>query len=84
MTWLHPPTHVLRTRSLPPTENGDSFKLPSPDSAHVEIIRVGTFNEEWGGVSRERIREAMAKILVPHVEVTPSFVLRNGDKPPGE
>lgn len=38
-------------------ENGDSFKLTNSDSAHCEIIRVGTFNEAWGGASRERIRE---------------------------
>jgi len=63
-------------------ENGDSFKLPNPDSAHCEIIRVGTFNEAWGGVSRERIREVMSTILIPHIAVTPSFVLRNKDTPP--
>eukprot|EP01052_Picozoa_sp_SAG31_P009083 SAG31_NODE_470_length_15239_cov_19.376288_2_plen_191_part_00 len=63
-------------------ESGASFKLPNPDSAHCEILRVGTFNEEWGGVPLERIREAMSKIMIPHIGLTPSFVLRNGDTPP--
>lgn len=63
-------------------ENGDSYKLTNPDSAHCEVLRMGTFNEEWGGVSRERIREVMASIMIPHIAVTPSFVLRNGDTPP--
>jgi len=63
-------------------ENGDSYKLPNPDSAHCEVVRLGTFNEAWGGVSRARIREVMGSIMVPHIAVTPSFVLRNGDEPP--
>ena len=63
-------------------ENGDSYKLANPDSAHCEIIRLGNFNEAWGGVSRERIREVMGSIMIPHIAVTPSFVLKNGDKPP--
>jgi hypothetical protein len=63
-------------------ESGASYKLANPDSAHCEILRVGTFNEEWGGVSIERIREAMSKIMIPHIAVTPSFVLKNADTPP--
>eukprot|EP01036_Dinobryon_divergens_P008165 gene8165-10911_t len=65
-------------------ENGDSCKLCNPDSAHCEILRVGTFNESWGGVSIERIVEAMhsGRILIPHISIVPSFVLANGDKPP--
>ena len=26
-----------------------SYKLAAKDSAHVEIIRLGTFRKEWGG-----------------------------------
>jgi len=63
-------------------ENGDSTKLTNVDSAHVEMTNVGSFNEEWGGVSRERIREAMSQIMIPHIAITPSFVMRNRDVPP--
>lgn len=65
-------------------ENGDSIKLRNPDSAHCEIIRIGTFNETWGGVSLEKIFEVMSsgRILIPHISLLPSFVLANGDKPP--
>lgn len=49
-----------------------------------EIIRIGTFDERLGGVSVERIDELMrsGKILIPHIAITPSFVLRNKDSPP--
>mmetsp|Transcript_10605 Transcript_10605/g.31626 ORF Transcript_10605/g.31626 Transcript_10605/m.31626 type:complete len:317 (-) Transcript_10605:116-1066(-) len=63
-------------------EDGSTSKLPNVDSAHVAIVNVGTFREDWGGVSRERLREAMGKILIPHVAITPSFVMRTGDAPP--
>jgi hypothetical protein len=29
-----------------------SYKLPAKDSAHVEIMRIGTFNPEWGGLAK--------------------------------
>jgi hypothetical protein len=34
-----------------------SYKLRAKDSAHVEIMRIGTFEPEWGGVSMEEIVE---------------------------
>jgi len=66
-------------------ENGEeSCKLSNKDSAHCEILRIGTFNEEWGGVSIERIVQAMSsgRVLIPHVAIIPSFVLKNNDHPP--
>jgi len=63
-------------------ENGDSTKLTNIDSAHVEIVNMGSFNEEWGGASRDRIREVMSQIMIPHIAITPSLVLRNPDTPP--
>merc|ERR1711935_213212 len=39
-------------------------------------------NEEWGGVSRDRIREVMSQIMIPHIAITPSYVLKNADTPP--
>lgn len=34
-----------------------SYKLAAPDSAHVEIMRIGTFDPKWGGVRAEDIVE---------------------------
>jgi len=61
-----------------------SYKLPAPDSAHVEIIRLGTFREDWGGISRETVIAALEKgeILIPHIEVIPTAVVANPDQPP--
>jgi hypothetical protein len=32
-----------------------SYKLAAKDSAHVEIMRIGTYRPEWGGVKEEEI-----------------------------
>ena len=37
----------------PPT----SYKLAAKDSAHVEIMRIGTYRPEWGGVAEKDIVE---------------------------
>lgn len=65
-------------------ENESSYKLPNPDSAHCEIMRIGTFDENLGGLSVEALSEAIesGQILIPHMAIIPSFVLRNGDSPP--
>jgi len=34
-----------------------SIIVPTKDSAHVEIMRVGTFRPEWGGVAEKDIIE---------------------------
>lgn len=62
-------------------ESGESYKLKARDSAHCEIFQMATFNEAWGGCSRETIRRVMSEIMIPHMAVLPSFVLRNGDTP---
>ena len=61
-----------------------SYKLAAPDSAHVEIMRIGTYNAEWGGVSAEDILEVIqqGKILIPEMTVVPTAVVANGDSPP--
>mmetsp|Transcript_25592 Transcript_25592/g.47052 ORF Transcript_25592/g.47052 Transcript_25592/m.47052 type:complete len:323 (+) Transcript_25592:121-1089(+) len=61
-----------------------SYKLPAKDSAHVEIMRIGTYNPEWGGIREEEIIEVMksGKILIPQIEVLPTEVVANGDTPP--
>lgn len=61
-----------------------SYKLRAPDSAHVEIMRVGTFNKNWGGLPVEEIVDAFksAKILVPEITVVPTAVVENEDLPP--
>ena len=32
-----------------------SYKLAAKDSSHVEIMRIGTYRPEWGGVSQKQI-----------------------------
>ena len=62
----------------------DSYKLAAPDSAHVEIMRIGTFKSMWGGVPLQELVEILAsgQILIPQMEVCPTAVVANGDKPP--
>mmetsp|Transcript_15605 Transcript_15605/g.23639 ORF Transcript_15605/g.23639 Transcript_15605/m.23639 type:complete len:381 (-) Transcript_15605:204-1346(-) len=62
----------------------DSYKLAAKDSAHVEIIRIGTYRKEWGGVPLEEILEVMqsGEILIPQIEVVPTAVVANPDTPP--
>lgn len=61
-----------------------SYKLPAKDSAHVEIMRIGTYVPEWGGISEKEIIEVMksGKILIPQVEVLPTTVICNNNSPP--
>jgi hypothetical protein len=61
-------------------ESGASFKLPNRDSAHIELMRVGSFNAEWGGVPIEEIVAALSNgsILIPHMGLTPSYVNARG------
>lgn len=64
----------------PPT----SYKLAALDSAHVEIMRIGTYRKDWGGLDRDELLEVMASgaILIPQMEVLPTNVVANPDKPP--
>ena len=59
-----------------------SYKLAAKDSAHVEIMRIGTYRPEWGGVSQENIISAMnsGRILIPQIEVVPTAVVANPGK----
>lgn len=61
-----------------------SYKLPAPDSAHVELMRIGTFNRSWGGVPVEEIVDVFknSKILIPEITVVPTAVIENDDFPP--
>lgn len=61
-----------------------SYKLAAPDSAHVEIMRIGTFNKALGGVTQQEIVDALksAKILIPEITVVPTAVDANADLPP--
>jgi len=64
----------------PPT----SYKLPAPDSAHVELLRIGTYEPNWGGVPLKEIIQAMqdGDIWIPPMVVIPTAVVANGDIPP--
>jgi hypothetical protein len=61
-----------------------SFKLPAKDSAHVEIMRIGTYEPTWGGLYADTLIETLrqGKILIPEITVVPTAVVANGDKPP--
>lgn len=65
-------------------ENETSFKLANPDSAHCEIMRIGTFEKALGGIDLSEIMAVMTsgKILIPHMAILPSFMLQNKDSPP--
>jgi len=62
----------------------ESYKLAAKDSSHVEIMRIGTYRPEWGGVEEKDIVDAITsgKILIPQIEVLPTAVVANPDKPP--
>ena len=64
----------------PPT----SYKLSALDSAHVEILRIGTYRPDWGGLDREHLLEVMASgsIKIPQIEVLPTDVIEGDQKPP--
>ncbi|KAG7355121.1 hypothetical protein IV203_004477 [Nitzschia inconspicua] len=64
----------------PPT----TYKLAAKDSAHVEIMRIGTYRKEWGGVPLEEILSVMqsGEILIPQIEALPTAVVANPDNPP--
>jgi len=61
-----------------------SYKLAAKDSSHVEIMRVGTYRPDWGGITVEEIVKVMqsGKILIPQIEVLPTAVVANPDTPP--
>jgi hypothetical protein len=62
----------------------DSYKLAAKDSAHVEIMRIGTYKPEWGGLAVEKIVQALegGAIYIPEIKVLPTAVVANPDKPP--
>ena len=65
-------------------ENGDSFKLENADSAHIEICRIGSFNEAWGGVPLSFLERIMSDgtIKIPVMAVLPTGIIENSDLPP--
>uniref|UniRef100_A0A6S8KGF1 Uncharacterized protein n=1 Tax=Amphora coffeiformis TaxID=265554 RepID=A0A6S8KGF1_9STRA len=64
----------------PPT----SYKLAAKDSAHVEIMRIGTYEPAWGGMYQKDIVQMLeeGKILIPEITVVPTAVVANPDTPP--
>jgi hypothetical protein len=65
-------------------ENGDSYKLENADSAHIEICRVGSFNEDWGGVSLPFLERIMTDgtIKIPLMAVLPTGIIETSHVPP--
>jgi len=62
----------------------DSYKLAAKDTAHVELMRIGTYRKDWGGVPVEEIVGAFesGSIMIPQIEVVPTAVVANPDMPP--
>lgn len=62
----------------------DSFKLSNEDSAHVEIMRIGTFNPLYGGLPKEDLITALSsgEILIPSMNITPITIMKNDCLPP--
>lgn len=40
-----------------------SYKLAAKDSAHVEIMRIGTYNPSWGGLSVTDIVRSVSRMF---------------------
>jgi hypothetical protein len=61
-----------------------SYKLAAPDTAHVEIMRIGTYEPIWGGIRQEDVITALqsGRILIPEMTVLPTAVVANQDRPP--
>jgi len=61
-----------------------SCKLPNKDSAHVEIMRVGTLDTSLGGVSIQDIEDLLSsgKVLIPLMMVMPTAVTKSWHQPP--
>lgn len=55
----------------------DSYKLASPDSAHIELLRIGTFKREWGGIPQKEILQVMEDMLIPQITVLPTSLQQN-------
>jgi len=81
-------THIFSTNDdgwlVGGGEPPESYKLTAPDSGHVEILRVGTYEPEWGGVEVSQIVQALTDgtILIPPMQVVPTAVVANPDAPP--
>lgn len=47
-------------------------------------MRIGTYRKDWGGLDRDELLKVMTSgsILIPQIEVLPTDVVPNPDKPP--
>lgn len=61
-----------------------SYKLELLDSAHVEVMRIGTYRKDWGGLDRDELVAVMTSgsILIPQIEALPTAVRAGPDKAP--
>lgn len=66
-------------------ESGEMGKLAGADSAHVEVMRIGSFDPSLGGLSVDDLLDAVnsGDILIPSMAtVRPTHVCLNSDSPP--
>jgi hypothetical protein len=62
-----------------------SYKLAAKDAAHINLMHIGTFRPEWGGVTQEEIVSVLqsGRIFIPQMEVLPTTVVTTQhDDPP--
>lgn len=62
----------------------DSYKLAAKDTGHVELLRIGTYRPEWGGLAQKDVIDAIesGNILIPQIKALPTAVVANPDLPP--
>ena len=64
-------------------EGGDrSYVLHNPDSAHIEVVHVGSGSSETGGMTEREIVEVMQRISFKPIRLKPSYVRFNSNDPP--
>jgi hypothetical protein len=62
-------------------EGGASEKLPNPDSAHIEILHVGTTDNKRGGMSFAEVDAILSSMDVEPIRLKPSKAALNDDSP---
>ena len=57
---------------------------PYLDSAHIEICRIGSFHEKWGGVPVEELERIVTNgtTKIPQIAVIPTGIVSNKDIAP--
>jgi len=63
-------------------EGGASNKLPNADSAHIELLHIGTQDKERGGMTLSEVDELLSSMKFDPIRLKPSYATLNTDSPP--